>query len=147
MDTTHEVQLLEALSDIEPSGCPRYAIRQYPTKARPFYDVLEYLSGEDESHQASIIIDNQPVSVQPTLANALAHIASQGQSKRLWIESLCLERQSVSKSTERSRMLKQFRMNAETVLIWIGKDEETDDVLTDYLGPGTSLSTDAAFSI
>lgn len=46
-----------------------------------------------------------------------------------------------------SLLLKRIRTNPEKVIIWIGRDHEEDDILRDYLGPGTNLSTASAFEI
>ncbi|KAL8914318.1 MAG: hypothetical protein Q9171_001038 [Xanthocarpia ochracea] len=46
-----------------------------------------------------------------------------------------------------SLLLKRIRTNAEKVIIWVGRDHEEDDILRDYLGPGTNSSTESAFEI
>lgn len=86
---------------------------------------------------------SEPTTIQSPLADALAHVVRQGESRRLWIETLCLGHQRALNSKERSGKIKFFRTSAQNVTMWIGKDEEPDDILGKYLGPGTVSSTDA----
>ena len=142
----HEIYLLDLPYTRESQQGWQYSLQRYPWKKCPSYDVLEYMHVESDSHDASILINNEPITIKSSLADALAHVVRQGESRRLWIENLCLEHQRALNSKERSEKIKFYRTSAQIVTMWIGKDEEQDDVLSEYLGPGTISSTDAAFS-
>ena len=143
----HEIYLLKLPYNGESQQGWRYSLQRYPWKTCPSYDVLEYMDVGSDSHDASILIDDEPTTIQSPLADALAHVVRQGESRRLWIETLCLGHQQALNSKERSGKIKFFRTSAQNVTMWIGKDEEPDDILGEYLGPGTVSSTDAAFSL
>ena len=143
----HEIYLLEFPYNRESQQGGRYSLQRYPWKTCPSYDVLEYMGVESDSHDASILIDDEPTTIQSPLADALAHVVRQGESRRLWIEALCLGHQRALNSKERSEKIKFFRTSAQNVTMWIGRNEEPDDILGEYLGPGTVSSTDAAFSL
>ena len=143
----HEIYLLNYPYNGESQQGWRYSLQRYPWETCPSYDVLEYMDVESDSHNASILIDDEPTTIQSPLADALAHVVRQGESRRLWIETLCLGHQRALNSKERSGKIKFFRTSAQNVTMWIGRDEEPDDILGEYLGPGTVSSTDAAFSL
>ncbi|KAL8951470.1 MAG: hypothetical protein Q9222_002571, partial [Ikaeria aurantiellina] len=147
LDDTHIIRLLEWTSGSGLDGRMNYEFKEYSWQNRPAYDVLEYTSTSRHESSSLISFDGEGDTSEPTLTHAFSHWEHRNGSQRLWIQSLCHDPGQTSNSKQVSLLLKRIRTHADKVIIWIGRDHEEDDILRDYLGPGTNSSTESAFKV
>ncbi|OAX82345.1 hypothetical protein ACJ72_03304 [Emergomyces africanus] len=83
------------------------------------YESLSYVWGT-ETEQTSIYIDGQPIPIKPNLDSALRSLRLRAQSRRLWVDALCIDQ---SNTDERSRQVRYIRLvykHATRVVVWLG---------------------------
>lgn len=89
------------------------------------YECLSYVYDEGGSpDSATILIDQDNFKVTKTLESALRQLRCDGETRSLWIESICVD-QSLE-STERDDQVHQLRdifRGAKRLLIWLGKGD------------------------
>ena len=147
LDIEGEIRLLDFSPENNSGSSGNYTMKSYPEQKCPDYDVIEYMTEPNHGFSSSISINGEEAVVEPSLVHALSHWIHQKRSQKLWIQSLCLDSVSSLDAKQLSHFLKRIRTRAQTVIIWIGRDHEDDDILREYLGRGDDSSTKMAFDI
>ena len=146
-DVSSTINLLDLLPGDGPDGGNKYALKEFTLETCPAYDVLEYLTVQDDDDGSSINLNGETIALETTLCHALSHWANQKAARKLWVQTLCLHPLHSMSPTQLSQLHKRVCTNAEVVIMWIGRDHEDDDILTKYLGLGCESSTKSAFDI
>ncbi|MCJ1454271.1 hypothetical protein MMC28_004623 [Mycoblastus sanguinarius] len=146
-DVSSKINLLDLLPGDGPDGGNKYALKEFTLETCPAYDVLEYLTLQDDDEGSSIRLNGETIALETILGHALSHWAKQRAAGKLWVQTLCLDPLHGMSAKQLSQLQKRVCTNAEVVTIWIGRDHEDDDILTEYLGSGCESSTKSAFDI
>ena len=83
------------------------------------YEALSYTWGrEDESDY--LWIGGIPLPIKPNLAAALRHLRLPTQSRRLWIDAVCIDQASASERSRQVRYMRHVYQHAARVIVWLG---------------------------
>ena len=136
----------------------RYQLPDDVPHAKPEYEALSYVWGEEEveeyiliSHGTSedAIADGGPrfrrLGIRPNLEAALRHLRRLDSPRTLWIDALCINQaDNAEKSMQVQRMSQVYRL-AHRVLVWLGPgSSESNHALSTlrYLGQQVAVTTD-----
>ncbi|KAK6840011.1 hypothetical protein PG987_005877 [Apiospora arundinis] len=100
--------------------------RLYPSDLthHPRYEALSYVWG-DPSMENVLFLDGYPVSITENLHLALTHLRHETGVRRLWVDALCIDQNSISERNHQVRIMGDIYRRANAVLVWLG--EAADD--------------------
>jgi hypothetical protein len=105
---------------------------QYTSLVNPGpYSALSYRWG-DPTNTKQITVDNSPVEVGANLESALRQLQSHGY-KRIWADALCINQSDLEERGLQVRNMQQIYSKAQSVVAWIGNDEENIATAIVYL--------------
>ena len=90
----------------------------------PVYKALSYTWG-DASIIKPLICNGKIMPITVNLWAALCRIRDETESQILWIDSICIDQESIEERTHQVRLMKDIYKMASEVVVWLG--EETDD--------------------
>lgn len=93
------------------------------TDAAP-YDALSYTWG-DQSQMKTVFINDLPIPVTHNLYDALQSIRRGGDSRRLWVDALCINQADLSERSSQIPKLLRIYQTAGSVLVWLGEEDDS----------------------
>ncbi|KAK0302136.1 hypothetical protein LTR01_008933 [Friedmanniomyces endolithicus] len=86
-----------------------------------FYEAVSYTWGSD--HTTTVIdCDGDGLNVRPNLAILLRRFRSPTDTKRLWVDALCINQSDKCEQSEQVRRMDSVYRNATRVTIWLGEE-------------------------
>ncbi|KAF4208798.1 hypothetical protein CNMCM8927_008747 [Aspergillus lentulus] len=86
------------------------------------YQALSYVCGSTTDDLRLILCNNHEFMITSNLFDALNRFRSPTETRRLWVDAICIHQGSISERSQQVRMMSQIYEGAEEVLVWLGKD-------------------------
>jgi hypothetical protein len=90
-----------------------------PAASQTAYDALSYTWGV-RSKAESILICDCYIPITDNLSNALRRLRHPRDSRRLWIDAICIKQTDLDERAQQVRMMGDIYRSANTTLIWLG---------------------------
>ena len=88
------------------------------------YEALSYVWGTDAPLTlVAVDCDGQRVTIGSNLASALRHVRDKHESRRLWVDAVCIGQASNDEKPQQVRQMGKIFASATNVIIWMGEDE------------------------
>ncbi|OTA64865.1 HET-domain-containing protein [Hypoxylon sp. EC38] len=117
------------------------------------YEALSYVWGNPYD-RANIKIDGKILSITINLSHALRALVSDGKTRRLWIDAVCVNQEDLDERSQQVRLMRKIYERSSGVPIWLGNDntviaEECMNLLKDTARISRALLTkyDRPFNI
>ncbi|KAK0363565.1 hypothetical protein LTR59_009714 [Friedmanniomyces endolithicus] len=88
------------------------------------YEAISYTWGSDLTYTV-IDCDGNGLDVRANLAILLRRLRSPSDTKRLWVDALCIDQSDEDEQSEQVRRMDSVYRNAGRVVIWLGEENET----------------------
>ena len=88
----------------------------------PDYEALSYAWGTS-SDLVDVFCDSQVVSVTQNLHGALLPLRNPDQTRRVWIDALCINQNDLDERSHRASFMRDIYSRAKHVVVWLGPDE------------------------
>jgi hypothetical protein len=119
--TTDSFRLIKILPERTQDGLLQISLWHDNVSSAP-YRCLSYRWG-DQAQQRTVLINGLPFSVGENLYSFLEEAQSWGGSSlALWIDSICINQQCVQERGHQVQHMGSIYINAEEVLIWLGRE-------------------------
>jgi hypothetical protein len=89
------------------------------------YEALSYVWGKQQSEPTSVTCDGKIIPVTPNCLAALTFLRLQSQSRRLWIDAVCIDQTSVDEKGHQVKLMGDVYACASQTLIWLGHGDPT----------------------
>src|ERR1700712_3032416 len=89
------------------------------SSARHQYEALSYVWGSPIGDQP-IICDGETLLVTPNCLSALRHMRRRWRTRRLWIDSICIDQTSTEEKNHQVALMGDIYKMGEKVVIWLG---------------------------
>jgi hypothetical protein len=99
----------------------------------PVYEALSYVWGSTEKTHLIQCIDGSLLPVTANLHAALCRLRSAGRPRTLWVDAVCINQVDDAERTQQVRMMTRIYLEASKVLIWLGDEEEGDDIAFNFI--------------
>jgi hypothetical protein len=104
------------------------------------YEALSYVWGYTPG-DTEVICDGKVILVSRNCCNALRHLRLMTRERSLWVDSLCINQQSIPEKNQQVKLMGDIYKNAERVLIWLGEgNRETTKLIRKLRFSGTIMS-------
>jgi hypothetical protein len=87
------------------------------------FDALSYTWGTPSDQQLEIVCDGEVRKVQCNLRDALHQIRLTHQSRRIWVDAVCIDQSNVAERSQQVGLMSAIYTTARNVIVWLGKDE------------------------
>ncbi|KAF7955338.1 uncharacterized protein EAE97_000597 [Botrytis byssoidea] len=114
------ILVLQPLSQGTPIQC---TVETISLLSHPSYEALSYVWG-DASIRQTITFNDTPFSVTQNLAIALYHLRLPLESRRLWVDAICINQSDVKERNEQVTLMGEIYSLAKPVLVWLGETFE-----------------------
>ncbi|KAK0657950.1 heterokaryon incompatibility protein-domain-containing protein [Cercophora newfieldiana] len=94
------------------------------------YEAISYTWGVPDATKP-VLCDGRTVMVTPNCQQAILHLRRSLQPRRIWIDAVCIDQQSVSEKNTQVPMMGDIYHRAQRTIIWLGPD--IDGVLSGVL--------------
>ncbi len=105
--------------DIAPSGSDAGSSNHGAVE----YEALSYSWG-DPSPAFTIQCDGKPLPVARNLFFALQQLRLENETRKLWIDAICINQQDLRERSEQVLRMLQIYQNAVHVIVWLGQEAE-----------------------
>lgn len=110
------------------------SLTEYPLRDPDHpYHALSYVWGVS-SDRKPIICNSHSVEVTTSLHSALHQYRKRGRTTHLWVDALCINQSNADEKTHQVRMMQDIYKQAAKVIIWLGDQEEHDEMAMKTLG-------------
>lgn len=86
------------------------------------YDALSYTWGNLEKAN-QITINGGTLDITKNLFTALMKLRSPAQTRRLWIDAICIDQENIQERNHQVHMMKRIFGTASSVIVWLGDSE------------------------
>ena len=87
------------------------------------YEAISYVWGNPDD-TVDIICNGRSVSITINLRDALQRFRDEKIAKRLWADALCINQEDVQERGHQVQRMGEIYRNAQTVLVWLGRNSE-----------------------
>lgn len=93
--------------------------------SRGFYDAVSYAWGSDSQMERVVIYDSisdsrTDFNVRKTVTTMLRHLRYQQESRRLWIDSICIDQNNLPEKSVQVTRMGDVYINSSITLVWLG---------------------------
>ncbi len=123
-------------SDDEPLRC---TMRVCALDDAPEYEALSYVWGSMHRHlPVSVVVDDdekteEALFATPQLLMALRRLRRTSESRRLWIDQLCIAQDDIGEKGAQIQLMGRIYNRAMRVVVWLGEDGGRAEVLAETL--------------
>jgi hypothetical protein len=82
------------------------------------YEALSYRWGDDS---IPIVVDGHQFNVTANLYSALIHLRDTKQSRRIWIDAICINQNQHDEKSEQVQLMRQIYQRAARTIVWLGE--------------------------
>jgi hypothetical protein len=90
--------------------------------AEEYYEPLSYVWG-DPDRVGYIICDGKRLDINASLHSALRRLRHPDRPRRLWIDQICINQDSLSERSQQVQFMNRIYKNGNHVLVWLGPDD------------------------
>ncbi|KAK6365586.1 hypothetical protein LTR81_028043 [Elasticomyces elasticus] len=94
----------------------------------PHYQALSYVWGDHTSNTCSILLDERPFEVTPSLYEALSALSLESQATRFWIDQISINQEDDSEKQRQVKIMASIFTQADMVIGWLGHNCKDSDV-------------------
>ncbi|CAJ0548442.1 Ff.00g020550.m01.CDS01 [Fusarium sp. VM40] len=88
----------------------------------PNYEALSYVWG-DPSNPVTINVNGQDMLIGRNLHDALTHIRHEHQSRKLWIDAICINQSDNNEKSKQVSRMRDIYSNSTSTVMWIGMQD------------------------
>ena len=105
------------------------------------YEALSYVWGSRES-DVVISVNDHPFEVSYNLGTALRRLRSETSHRTLWVDAVCINQSDIVEKAAQVGVMGRIYESAETVIIFLGDEEDGSDMVMTYLNLPPPEGTD-----
>ncbi|KAK5742409.1 hypothetical protein LTS12_024256 [Elasticomyces elasticus] len=94
----------------------------------PHYQALSYVWGDHTSNTCSILLDERPFEVTPSLYEALSALSLESQATRFWIDQISINQEDESEKQRQVKIMASIFTQANMVIGWLGHTCKDSDI-------------------
>ena len=95
------------------------------------YEALSYTWGTSKK-RTTIYLNGKSFAVTTNLYHALRYLRHPSETRRLWIDAICINQSNVLERNRQVRKMRNIYAGASRVVIWLGKSNQDIDSAFDY---------------
>jgi hypothetical protein len=118
-----QIRLVDIIPAQEVTESIRCNLRTFWRNQAPRYTALSYVWG-DPTATTTISINSRSINVTTNLELALRCLRSSNDAIPLWIDALCINQKDDQEKSKQVSRMREVYMNAETVNVWLGEEED-----------------------
>ena len=122
------VQVLPGIAD-DPVCC---TVTHHHLNQLPKYWALSY-SWNSDSNCESVMCGGDRLVVQQSVYQLMWRLRQQSEPITLWVDAICIDQSNRSERNSQVEMMDRIYTSAETVVIWVGEENERTPMLAEYL--------------
>ena len=117
--------LQPALRRVDPIRCSFFEVSLDDDSDTNSYEAISYTWGAP-SGTKPVLCDGYIVLVTPNCEQALMHLRLPTRPRRIWIDAICINQQSISEKNIQVPMMGDIYRHASRTIIWLGPDIDHD---------------------
>ncbi|KAL5355664.1 heterokaryon incompatibility protein-domain-containing protein [Aspergillus floccosus] len=99
-----------------------------PIESPGEYEALWYVWGNPKADLQTVMCHGVEFNVTANLFEGLTRFRETTETRRLWVDAICINQGSISERNQQVRMMGQIYQRAKKVLIWIGPENDEVDI-------------------
>lgn len=88
---------------------------------RHHFEAVSYVWGMRRGEQ-EVLCDDEIIRVTPNCESLLRHLRLKDQTRRLWVDALCINQSSTSEKNQQVPLMGDIFESAERVIVWLGPE-------------------------
>ncbi|KAK0117282.1 hypothetical protein ONS96_013115 [Cadophora gregata f. sp. sojae] len=127
MTDAHEIRILELLPGLKDEPIQGLLTIEHLWDD-PRYEALSYAWGTSTTTRP-IKLNKTEFDITPNLETALLHLRDEKESRRLWIDALCINQSDPVEKQAQVKLMSDIYPAAENVLCWLGPEADDSDLV------------------